>query len=222
MQKNPNEGGQRTFLWLTAVTLVVVAGAIIYTMTREGGGSVVASLRADDHVRGSKTATTVLVEYSDFQCPACGAFYPVVKQLEAQFGSSTAVVYRHFPLAQHKNAQAAAIAAEAAGLQGKFWEMHDQLFEAQRDWSELSADTANGYFVKLAEKLNLETARFSDDMRSSAVKDRILRDQKEGTTAGVNATPTFYLNGKKLTLNSFTDLAKQVEAIVIINATSTR
>ncbi len=220
MNKNSNEGGQRLFLWLTALALVVIAGAVIYSVTREGSGGVAAALRDDDHVRGNTTAETVLVEYSDFQCPACAAFYSTVKALETEFGTSTAIVYRHFPLSQHKNATLAAAAAEAAGLQGKFWEMHDLIFEHQKDWSELSSGAANDYFVKLAEQLNIETSRFSDDMRDPAITERISRDEREGVVAGVNATPTFYLNGKKLMLNNFADLAKEVRAATY--ATSTR
>ena len=220
MNKNSNEGGQRLFLWLTALALVVIAGAVIYSVTREGSGGVAAALRDDDHVRGNTTAETVLVEYSDFQCPACAAFYPTVKALETEFGTSTAIVYRHFPLSQQKNATLAAAAAEAAGLQGKFWEMHDQLFETQEEWSPLGSDAAEDYFVKLAEGIDLETGRFSEDMGSSAVKERVDRDEREGVVAGVNATPTFYLNGKKLMLNNFADLAKEVRAATY--ATSTR
>lgn len=220
MQKNSNESGQRVFLWLTAFTLVVIAGAIIYSVTREGSGGAVAALRQDDHVRGSATAGAVLVEYSDFQCPACATFYPVVKALEAELGTSTAIVYRHFPLSQHKNAALAAAAAEAAGLQGKFWEMHDQLFETQEEWSPLGGDAAEAYFVKLAEGIDLETGRFSEDMESDAVKERVDRDLREGTVAGVSATPTFYLNGKKLMLTNFADLTKEVRAAAY--ATSTR
>jgi len=220
MQKNSSQGGQRVFLWLTALTLIVIAGAVIYSVTRQGSGGAVTSVRADDYVRGDAGAQAVLIEYSDFQCPACGAFYLVVKDLEAQLGTSTAVVYRHFPLSQHQNAEAAAQAAEAAGLQGKFWEMHDQLFETQTDWSDLSSSAAHDYFVKLAEKLDLETERFSNDMKSPDIASRISRDQREGTAVGVNATPTFYLNGKKLILRNFNDLMTEVQAV--IHATDTR
>lgn len=220
MNKNTSTAPQRVFLWLCALTLLIIAGGVVYTLTRgEAPGGAVPELRADDHVRGNREATTVLIEYSDFQCPACAAFHLLLKDIESQYASSTAIVYRHFPLDQHKNARLAATAAEAAGMQGKFFEMHDLIFDHQKDWVELSADAANDYFVKLAEQLNIETARFSDDMRNPSIKERIDRDEKEGTAGRVSATPTFYLNGKQLKLTSYADLtAKVLEAH---NATST-
>src|SRR3989338_2093696 len=107
----------------------------------------------NDWVKGNKEAKVTLIEYSDFQCPACGAYYPVVKQLNEEVGDKIVIAYRNFPLRQvHQNAQIAAQAAEAAGKQGKFWEIHDMLFENQKEWS--SYVNAKEIFIKYAQSLN--------------------------------------------------------------------
>lgn len=151
-----------------------------------------------DHVRGSKDAKVALVEYGDFQCPACGAYYPLVKNLETDFPDNLAVIYRDFPLTSiHKNAMNGAKAAEAAGLQGKFWEMHDMLYEKQDEWSGLGdpKDTFAGY----AETIGIDKDQFLTDYGSKEVQDKISADINVANQLGVNATPTFYLNGEKLT-----------------------
>ena len=137
-----------------------------------------------------------LVEYSDFQCPACATYFPVLNQLAAEYASSTRIVYRHFPLEQHKNARLAAYAAEAAATQGKFFEMHDMLFAEQTKWSEL-ADPAP-VFTSYAQTLGLNMEQFAADGASQALKDRVERDVASGKVYAVNATPTFYVNGRKI------------------------
>ncbi|OGE44123.1 hypothetical protein A3B45_04205 [Candidatus Daviesbacteria bacterium RIFCSPLOWO2_01_FULL_39_12] len=151
---------------------------------------------ADDWLKGNKEAKVSLVEYSDFQCPACGAYYPLLKQLNQEFGDKILFVYRHFPLPNHKNAEPAAQAAEAAGRQGKFWEMHDLLFENQTDWSNQSA--AKETFIEYAQSLNLDIEKFKSDLDSPQVKDKVKRDYQSGLQFKVNATPTFFLNNQKL------------------------
>jgi protein-disulfide isomerase len=152
---------------------------------------------ADDWRRGDENAKVVLVEYSDFQCPACGSYYPLVKALHNEYDDSLVVIYRHFPLRQiHANAEPAARAAEAAGKQGKFWEMHDMIFEHQRDWSD-SRD-AFGIFSSYAFSLGLDTARFTNDFNSLEGQEKIQRDYEGGFRAGVAGTPTFFLNGTKI------------------------
>lgn len=139
----------------------------------------------------------VLVEFSDFQCPACGAYYPLVKQLKADMGDKLTVVYKHFPLKNiHKNAEIAAMASEAALLQGKFIEMHDFLFEKQGEWS--GSDTAQDVFTSYAQSLGLDMNRFRSDLESDAVAEKIDADYSEGVSLRVNGTPTFFINGKKI------------------------
>lgn len=184
-----------------SVVGLAVVGMIVLVMVSKGGSSesgTLAPVTSDDHIKGSASAPAVLVEYSDYQCPACGAYYPVVKDLAAKYGEKLAVVFRNFPLTSiHPNAQLAAQAAEAAGLQGKYWEMHDQLFENQQTWS--AASDIQQTFIDYAKQLGLDEAKFRSDLTSNPVKDRVQRDITSGNTIGINATPTFYLNGEKLT-----------------------
>jgi len=199
----------RIFLWLSAFTLILIAIFVVYTITRNSGGETslqVPEIQSDDHTRGSDSNSLVFVEYSDFECSACGLAQPALRALYTEFASSTTFVYRHLPLSQHKNAALAAYAVEAAALQGKFWEMHDLLFDTQSEWSGIPEDQARDYFVKLAEKLNLETVRFAAEMGSDVVKTRVQRDADDAVRIGVRGTPSFFINGEKVTVKSFDDL----------------
>lgn len=138
------------------------------------------------------SSTVTLVEYSDFQCPACRAFYPVVK--EAVASTSVRFVYRSFPLITiHKNADLSAAAAEAAGLQGKFWEMHDKLFETQDEWA--NSNEAAKLFSAYAVSLGLDVKKFEADIVSRQIRQKINDSYRGGVASGVLGTPTFFLNG---------------------------
>ena len=142
-----------------------------------------------DHVRGPATAPVTLVEYGDYECPFCGAAHASLKQVRHVMGNDLRFVYRHFPLSQiHPHAYQAAEAAEAAGAQGKFWEMHDLLFENQ---DRLGLRDLIGY----AGALDLDLERFVTDLRSHAHADRLREDFLSGVRSGVNGTPTFFVNG---------------------------
>lgn len=142
-------------------------------------------------------AQVSLIEYSDFQCPACQAYYPVIKQLVTEFGDSLSFVYRHFPLrSTHFNAQIAAQAAEAAEEQGKFGEMHDLLFENQNEWAKIP--DAKDLLEKYAQKIGLNLEQFRKDLESDKVKQEVEKDYQSGLLLGVKVTPTFFLNSKKL------------------------
>ena len=142
-----------------------------------------------DHVRGPQDAAVTLVEYGDFECPHCGQAEPVVRRLLQTFGDDLRFVFRHLPLTDvHEHAQLAAEAAEAAGAQGKFWEMHDMLLSNQ---SALSADDLRGY----ARELGLDVDRFSDDLRERRFALRVKRDAESADLSGVAGTPTFFING---------------------------
>lgn len=154
-------------------------------------------IKQTDHIRGATGAKVTLVEFGDFQCPACAAYEPLVRQVLADNKDSLQVVFRHFPLTQiHQNALLAARASEAAGLQGKFWEMHDMLYDYQKSWSGLL--NAREIFVSYAATLGLDVAQFSADMDSSVVEEKILAEYREGTKLGVGGTPTFFINGKMI------------------------
>lgn len=152
----------------------------------------------DTKVRGNQDAPVTLVEYSDFQCPACAAYEPLVKNLAQDFPDTLKIVYRYYPLTTiHKNAMISAKAAEAAHRQGKFWEMHDQLFEHQNDWAKESDPT--GIFKTYAESIGLDTNRFMTDIEDESIVDPVKSDEKTGSDAEIAGTPTFFLNGVQLT-----------------------
>ena len=149
------------------------------------------AVSVSDQIEGNREAGVVLVEYSDFQCPACGAYYSVIKQIMKEFDGRIALVYRHFPLRQiHQNADLAARATEAAGKQGKFWEMHDIIFENQKEWS--NQRKAGDFFKQYAESLGLNAERFRADLDSKEIKDKVNTDYQNGLRIGINATPTFF------------------------------
>jgi protein-disulfide isomerase len=139
--------------------------------------------------RGAPMAKVTLVEFSDFQCPHCGAAHPDVVRALREFDGNLRVVYRYFPLSSHSRALPAARAAEAARLQGKFWEMQDLLFEHQRELED--ADLR-----KYASQLGLDMARFEQDMSSPEVEQRIQADRALGQKLGIEATPSFFINGR--------------------------
>lgn len=151
---------------------------------------------SSDWAKGSASSTVTIIEYSDFQCPACRAYFSVIQQLIQDYGSKILFVYRHFPLPQHANAMPAARAAEAAGKQGKFWEMYEAIFTNFDVWEESTDSPA--IFAGYAEGLGLDMTKYSADVASKEVQDKINMDLKGGQKAGINSTPTFYLNGKKI------------------------
>lgn len=176
------------------------------------GTPILSAISASDHVKGNRDARVVLIEYSDFQCPACGAYYPVTKQLVEEFGADMAFVYRHFPLRQvHEHADLAARAAEAAGKQDTFWDMHDVIFERQEEWS--NERNAEELFLRYADELGLNVEQLRNDMDSKEVRGKVTADARSGARAGVNATPTFFLNGEKLqhprTVEAFASLIRE-------------
>jgi protein-disulfide isomerase len=144
-----------------------------------------------DHARGPQTAAVTLVEYGDFQCPYCAHAYPVVRELEQRFGADLRVVFRHNPRAfDHPRAPFAAEAAEAAGEQGRFWEMHDQLFEHQNALEDRD-------LVSYARTLGLDLERFGADLSTRRHKARVHADELGGVRSHVISTPTFFINGQR-------------------------
>lgn len=143
-----------------------------------------------DHVRGNPSADIVIVEYGDFQCPYCARAHPTLRELQKRHGERIALVYRHLPLGMHPYAEAAAEAAEAAGAQGKFWEMHDTLFEHQ-------AQMAPAQLPLLAQGLGLDAARFDADMAARTYRQRIQDQAAEGEAQGASGTPSFFINGER-------------------------
>jgi protein-disulfide isomerase len=207
------KGETKLFLGIIIGTIAIVGIGIALLSKPAGSTKVDSSLlvRADSNKISTPSATVTLVEFSDFQCPACGAYYPVVTQVLKDFKKDITFVYRNFPLTDlHPNAQIAAQAAEAAGLQGKYWEMHDLLFTKQSDWS--ASTTARDIFAGYAQSLGMNVDQFKKDIDSDTVKNKVARDVADGQTLGITGTPTFFLDGVKLdnpaTLADFEALIK--------------
>jgi protein-disulfide isomerase len=144
-----------------------------------------------DHIQGPESAPATLVEYGDFECPHCGRAFPVIEEVRKRMGSRLRFVYRHFPLTEiHTSAEIAAEAAEAAGEQGKFWEMHHMIFRNQDQ-----LDLAD--FVSYAEELGLDAASFKKSLKERKYQKHIKDDFMSGVRSGVNGTPTFFINGTR-------------------------
>jgi protein-disulfide isomerase len=144
-----------------------------------------------DHIQGPAEAPVTLLEYGDYECPYCGAAYPIVKQVQSQMGDRLRFVFRNFPIStSHPHAEQAAEAAEAAAAQGRFWEMHDHLYEHQRH---LEAGDLHTY----AEELGLDVERFDRELAENVHAARVREDFMSGVRSGVNGTPTFYVNGNR-------------------------
>lgn len=154
-------------------------------------------------IKGPEEAKVYLVEFSDFQCPACGAYKPIVDKVVEKYKDKIVFGYRHFPLPQHQFAFKAAEAAGAAGEQGKFWEMYEYLFSNQTQLSD-------EFIQNSGKAINLNEQKFQEALNSGKYKDEVSKDMTDGTRFGVNATPTFFLDGRKLSLTSFDDLEKAV------------
>lgn len=189
---------RRWYFWggIFLVVALALLGMIKLATYDAAGGLTVANVSAEDWSKGTP-GKPVLIEYSDFQCPFCAAYAPIVSQIVSEFSGRIQFVYREYPLFEiHKSALVAAYAAEAAGKQGKFWEMHDVLFQRQKEWSD--AADPKPLFQQYAEQLGLNIDTFKSDSESNAVKDKVKRDRASGEAAKVPGTPTFFFNGKVL------------------------
>lgn len=203
-----------------AVVAVVALGSLVFLSAKDridvsnvDTNAIVRDGEYKDNVYGNPDAKVVIVEYGDFQCPGCGGAYSRLKVIKEAYGDDIAFVYRHFPLTSiHPNALAAAAAAEAAGLQGKFWEMHDLLFEGQDSWENLSPEQRGPQFELYAQSLGLDLGKFNSDLSSEQVSKKIAYDRAVGGKAGASSTPTIILNGEKLTSEETNDLVGQTGA----------
>jgi protein-disulfide isomerase len=197
---------RRISLWLVAgaVLVGIIAGMNYLIFSGQTGqkgpataqASEILKPKTDDWMIGSTTtAKVVLVEYSDFECPACGAYHPIVSKLLTEFGGQVAYVYRHYPWYFHPQARASALVAEAAGRQGKFWEMSEQLFSNQEAWSKEGANP-QALFASYALKIGLDPVRFQADLKDPSTARRIDRDLAEAKTLNITYTPSFFVNGQ--------------------------
>jgi len=195
----------------TTVVIVLLGGLIAWTrianppidVSNIENNSIVAASEQNgnigDHTKGSEDNKVILVEYGDYQCPSCGQAFPGVNTIVEEYNDDLTFVFRNFPLTSiHPNAKAASAVAEAAGLQGKYWEMHDLLYENQDDWSALDASKRTDMFTRYATTIGLNVETFKTDLTSKPVNQKINFDMAVGKSVNVSATPSFFLNGEKL------------------------
>lgn len=187
--------GLATLVIVIAATFLIGGKQTSTAQNTEPVTNAEALVRGDSHFVGPKNAKVTVVEFADFQCPGCAAAHPVVQQLQGEYKDKVKFVFRNFPLEMHKNSKVAAEAAEAAGEQGKFSEMEAKLFEGQKDWE--NSNNALEVFAQYAKELKLDVEKFKKDVTANKYAKKIEADQKDGFAVGVNATPTFYINGVK-------------------------
>lgn len=214
-EKERNNFMKNLFIWIGII--IVVAGSIFglaqlvnnQSSVLSGSTVKVPVVTKQDMTLGNSNAKVVLVEYSDFQCPACAAYHPFVKQLMNEESDKILFVYRFFPLQQHKYGMLSAQIAYSAGLQGKFGQMQDLLFENQTKWAE--SDNANDIFLSYAKSLNLDMNKFGEDLKSDQTKNVITDSYNGGVSLGINSTPTFFLNSTMIQFRNYDELKKLVE-----------
>lgn len=193
--------------WIIFVGIIVLVFAGAIYLSKQNRISVeginiekVISASADngniaDHTFGNKDAKVVLVEYGDYQCPGCAAAAPIIKDATEKYGDKVLLIFRNKLIPGHANSRAAASFAEAAGLQGKYWEMHDKLYANQTAWNTLSSADRTTYFLGLTKDLGLDQAKINSDVASDAIAKKIDFDEALANKRGVTGTPSIYLNG---------------------------
>jgi protein-disulfide isomerase len=232
MSRNPKNVPAKSksplpFVIIGAVLVAVTAAVVLMSRPSASNGNVaqnplatspaqrqaVQPGAANPYTRGMPTARVTVEEFSDFQCPACGALEPGLRRVMKDYDDRVHFVFRNFPLQMHKYAFLAARAAEAAGQQGKFWEMHDMLYDNQKEWSEAMEPRVQ--FSSYATRLGLDVQRFKADMERQDLAERINADLQRGNSVGVKGTPTVYLNGRELVpgkLVTEDDLRREIDA----------
>lgn len=204
-------------LGVSFIAIVSFAAAITYAYVaeedpRKHAPRPPAVVRADSHrLDTAKDNNVTFVEFLDFECEACGAAYPFVEQLRKDYAGRVTFVARYFPLPGHRNSRTAAWAVEAAARQGKFEEMYQRMFETQRQWGEQQESMAP-LFRTYAKDLGLDMAQYDRDVNSPSVVQRVQKDFDDGQALGVTGTPSFFLNGKKLTIATKDDFTTAIDA----------
>jgi protein-disulfide isomerase len=195
-----------------SIVVLVLGGLVMYSrltnpstnVTAADNNTIIAASDQNgqiaDHTLGKTDSKVILVEYGDFQCVSCGGAHPQIKEITEEYKDRILFIFRNFPLTTiHPNARAAAAAVEAAGLEGKYWEMHNLIFETQSEWSSLVGTARTEKFAEYAASLGLNKDTFIEKLASKNINQKISFDQALGKKVKVEATPTFFLNGEKLT-----------------------
>lgn len=220
-KKRTERGRKTTTLLIKRLLLFGIAGVLLVFLGIKLAGFTNTQLAdtkekilevvSNDWIKGNSEAGVTLIEYSDFECPACATYSEFINKLSEEFPENLRIIYRHFPLVSvHKNASYAAQAAEAAGFQGKFWEMHDKLFEKQNDWKE--EKKVNDKLLGYARELGLDEEKFLEDFGSRTVKDKVKNNLTQAVRLGLNSTPTLFLDGKEIQLTGYEELKSLVES----------
>lgn len=209
--------------WIIFILVcLAILGFIIFTNKKDSGNNyagdaskIITEGPIADHVFGSDKQKVILIEYGDYQCPGCETVYPILKEVTEKYQDKLTFVFRHFPLTnKHPNALAAATAAEAAGLQGKYYEYHDLLYEKQQAWEGASTSDRGKFFEDYARQLDLNVDKFKTDLTNSDIPAKISRDRSTGSKSfGVDSTPTLVLNGEKISQDVVFDKAKLTQTI---------
>lgn len=210
--------------WAVIGILVLIFGGIYFIGGRDSADTAsTANVKPTSHIKGNNTTGVTLLEYGDFQCNGCFQYEPTVQEVFKKYEDRIAFQFRHFPLTNaHPNAFAAARAAEAAGMQDKFFEMHDKLFDpaTYASWTQTTGPTP--VFEQFASQIGLNVAEFRKDYASTEVNNRVNADMREGNKAGVDATPTFFINGKKVQINNSVEaFSKVIDAEIAKNKPGT-
>jgi len=196
---------QRTTARPLVILAVGVAAALAIAMylssrgeepTTTLGAPVLADVSGAGHVQGAENPAITLVEYGDYECPHCAEYHLILSDVMRRLPNELALEFHHYPLPVGPNSITASLAAEAAGEQGRYWEMHDALFETQRQWS--GRTDAREIFTSMAGQLGLDTARFRQDLESDEIGSRIIADKLRGNALQITGTPTFFINGQRL------------------------
>nr|WP_201471220.1 thioredoxin domain-containing protein [Microbacterium hydrocarbonoxydans] len=208
-----------TLIAITAAIVLAVVG-IVWALSQRAPepaapeGAKLQTVRTDSHVLddGGPDAVTV-VEFLDFECEACGAFYPIVEDLREKYSGEITYVVRYFPLPGHVNSTQAALAAEAAAQQGRFEDMYHRLFETQAQWGEKSEETPE-VFRGFATELGLDMAAYDAALADPATLERVQADKSDGERLGVRSTPSFFIDGEPVVLEAWGDLETAVQTAV--------
>lgn len=205
---------KRTWIIFAVAVVAILTGLVLFSKQKSVNVSGVdhtavqtsptAESGIADHVFGKKDSKVTLIEYGDYQCPGCGTFHTNFSPIMDEYKDKITFVFRNFPITQiHPNARAAAASAEAAGVQGKFWEMWNALYNNQNDWNNLGIDQRDKQFETYAGELKLDISKFRSDVASDKVSKKITFDQSLGKANGVTGTPTLFLNGKTLETDKY-------------------
>lgn len=208
-----NTSNKRMFFWLGVIAVITISVLVVISGTKtaprdqaDNTTTLSEPISETDNTKGNKDAKIQIVEYSDFQCPACASYFPILRDVVKEFGNHVYFSYRNFPIrSKHKNADASAYAAQAADRQGKFWEMHDLLFENQTSWASLDTDAAQVIFTQYANQLGLDTQKFMADMADRTLQKKVDNDLQSGLDSGVQGTPSVFVDGQKLQYNLSVD-----------------